>query len=74
MARKTISVGINNQRGNTMKDEELKSVIEDLEMYELALKGWEYLTVDQEQDCIKNIIRLRKEKEKLLRGQTNQPY
>ena len=57
-----------------MKDEKLKSVIEDLEMYELALKGWEYLTVDQEQDCIKNIIRLRKEKEKLLRGQTNQPY
>ena len=54
-----------------MKDEKLKSVLEDLDMYELALKAWEYLSVEQEQDCIKNIIRLRKEKEKLLREYTN---
>lgn len=51
-----------------MKDDKLKRVSEELEMYELALKGWEYLTVDQEQDAIKNIIRLRKEKEKILNG------
>lgn len=53
-----------------MKDEELKKVSRELEMYKLALKGWDYLTVDQKQDATKNIIRLRKEEEKLLREYT----
>lgn len=45
---------------------ELKRVSDELTMYELALKAWEYLSLEQERDAIKNIIRLRKEKRELL--------
>ncbi|WP_296137522.1 hypothetical protein [Psychrobacter sp. B29-1] len=45
---------------------ELKRVSDELTMYELALKTWEYLSLEQERDAIKNIIRLRKEKRELL--------
>ena len=38
----------------------ISEINKEIRLYELALRAWEYLTIEQECDAIQNIIRLRK--------------
>lgn len=39
---------------------DIAAINKEIRLYELALRAWEYLTIEQERDAIQNIVRLRK--------------
>lgn len=39
---------------------DIAAINKEIRLYELALRAWEYLDIEQERDAIQNIIRLRK--------------